>query len=307
MARRNHREFLLRNQSHVFSKPVPLAGNGDDIPMVLRRLPQSLAKHEDIAAEIGLLHKRVGPHRLHQIVFADDLPAVADQHQQDLKRLRGDRDQLAGANQRLLFGINPKRPELVLFPCLLVLAGSHSIHPLPLIFPWLSNLISNEDQGEISAPQAHPCNLNHFSDLLGCEKLSEDFKASGRTFHPVRRQPQLIPYSVLPGKQGLLPKQTKITIETDSLLILNGQSSQRLWCSACAAEVESIALERTGVISNLDQSALEEWLNSEDLHRLEAADGSAPICLSSLLARVQKTKNHVTAASAVAQQAKEKI
>ena len=103
-----------------------------------------------------------------------------------------------------------------------------------------------------------------------------------------------------------MAKQTKITIETDSLLILRGQGSQRAWCSTCATEVESIALERTSVISNLDQSALEEWLNSEDLHWLETTDGSARICLSSLLARVQKTKNHVTAASAVAQQAKEK-
>ena len=106
--------------------------------------------------------------------------------------------------------------------------------------------------------------------------------------------------------RGHLAKQTKITIETDSLLILRGQGSQRAWCSTCAAEVESIALERTGVISNMHQSALEEWLNSEDLHRLETTDGSARICLSSLLARVKKTKNHVTAESAVAQQAKEK-
>jgi hypothetical protein len=104
-----------------------------------------------------------------------------------------------------------------------------------------------------------------------------------------------------------LAKQTKITIETDSLLILRGKGSHRAWCSTCAADVESIALERTGVISNLEQSALEKWLNSDDLHRLETTDGSARICLSSLIARVQKTKNHVTAASAVAQQVKEKI
>jgi hypothetical protein len=49
-------------------------------------------------------------------------------------------------------------------------------------------------------------------------------------------------------------------------------------------------MEQTGVISNLDQAALEEWLNSEELHRLEIASGSAQICLNSLVARVQKTK-----------------
>jgi hypothetical protein len=86
-----------------------------------------------------------------------------------------------------------------------------------------------------------------------------------------------------------MAKQTKITIETDSLLILRGRSSVRAWCSRCAAEVEMIALEDMGVISNLERPELEEWLNSGELHRLQAADGSALTCLNSLLARVQKT------------------
>jgi hypothetical protein len=51
-----------------------------------------------------------------------------------------------------------------------------------------------------------------------------------------------------------------------------------------------VALENAGVISNLDRPALEEWLNSGNLHRSQAADGSVLICLNSLLARVQNTK-----------------
>lgn len=50
-----------------------------------------------------------------------------------------------------------------------------------------------------------------------------------------------------------------------------------------------IALEDMGVISNLERPELEEWLNSGELHRLQAADGSVLTCLNSLLARVQKT------------------
>lgn len=94
-----------------------------------------------------------------------------------------------------------------------------------------------------------------------------------------------------------MAKRTTITIETDSLLVLRGRSSLRAWCSRCATEVEVIAMEDAGVISNLEQpalleqSALEEWLNSEELHHLQATDDSALTCLNSLLARVQKTKN----------------
>lgn len=91
-------------------------------------------------------------------------------------------------------------------------------------------------------------------------------------------------------KAGSVAKQTKITIETDSLLILRGRNSRRTWCPKCEAEREMIALENLGVISNLDRRALEEWLNSGKLHRVETADGSEMICLNSLLARVQNTK-----------------
>lgn len=87
-----------------------------------------------------------------------------------------------------------------------------------------------------------------------------------------------------------MTKQTKITIETESLLILQGRNSSRAWCPRCAAEVEMIALENTGVISNLDRPAIEEWLNSGELHRTQTPDGSELICLNSLLARVQKMK-----------------
>jgi len=87
-----------------------------------------------------------------------------------------------------------------------------------------------------------------------------------------------------------MAKQTKITIETESLLILKGRASNRAWCPDCAAEREVIALEDIGVISNLERSALDEWLNSGNLHRPQAADGSTLICLNSLIAQVQKTK-----------------
>jgi len=87
-----------------------------------------------------------------------------------------------------------------------------------------------------------------------------------------------------------MPKLTKITIESDSLLILRGQSSTRAWCPQCAANVEMFALENVGVISNLDWTALEAWLNSGELHRSKADDGSALVCLNSLLARVRNTK-----------------
>ena len=87
-----------------------------------------------------------------------------------------------------------------------------------------------------------------------------------------------------------MARRTKIRIETESLLILRGRSTGRAQCQQCAAEVEVIALEDIGLISNMERSALEEWLNSANLHCLEAVEGSTLICLNSLLIRMQKTR-----------------
>ena len=86
-----------------------------------------------------------------------------------------------------------------------------------------------------------------------------------------------------------MAKQTTITIETRSLLILRSRSSRVAYCPECRANVEMIALKDAGVISSLNRAALEQWLDSGALHRAEATDGSSLICLNSLLARVRNT------------------
>jgi hypothetical protein len=77
-------------------------------------------------------------------------------------------------------------------------------------------------------------------------------------------------------------KQTTITIETTSLLILRAGNSKVMWCPACGAEVEMLEL------STREISALGKL--PRDVHRSDAPDGGALICLNSLLARVQTTK-----------------
>jgi hypothetical protein len=86
-----------------------------------------------------------------------------------------------------------------------------------------------------------------------------------------------------------MAKQTTITIETKSLLVLYSRSSIASYCPMCGASVEMIALQDTGVLSSLHRAALEQWLSSGEVHRAEAADGSSLICLNSLLGRVTNT------------------
>jgi len=87
-----------------------------------------------------------------------------------------------------------------------------------------------------------------------------------------------------------MAKQTKITIETESLLILRGRTALRAWCEQCGGETEMIPLEGVGVISNLPAPEVEAWIESDDLHRPQAPDGKTLICLNSLLKRVRNRK-----------------
>lgn len=87
-----------------------------------------------------------------------------------------------------------------------------------------------------------------------------------------------------------MAKQTKITIETDSVMVFRGRTSLRVWCPDCGAIADMIVLDEVGVISNLAPSEIKAWLESETIHRSRAADGAQLICLNSLLKRAQNPK-----------------
>ncbi len=88
-----------------------------------------------------------------------------------------------------------------------------------------------------------------------------------------------------------MTKRTKITIETESLLIVRSRSRLRQWCPPCAAEREMVAIDPAGFGSDGTPVAAMEWLRSEHLHRSCSADGSLLVCLHSLLALGKTTKS----------------
>jgi hypothetical protein len=83
-----------------------------------------------------------------------------------------------------------------------------------------------------------------------------------------------------------MTKQTKITIQTDSVLLLRGHNSTRARCPLCNADSEMVAIENLQIVSNLDGPGLEKWINSGVVHRLEGQDGTTLVCLNSLLAHI---------------------
>lgn len=88
-----------------------------------------------------------------------------------------------------------------------------------------------------------------------------------------------------------MAKQVKITIETDSLLVLRGRIPLRAFCPECGTEADMIPLDDLGVVSNLPLEEVQSWLESESLHHITAANGAPMICLNSMLKRTQKAGN----------------
>jgi hypothetical protein len=79
-----------------------------------------------------------------------------------------------------------------------------------------------------------------------------------------------------------MARQTTITIETTSLLVLRLRSSQQAWCPECDREQEMPTLGN-GSVPEPALAALHELISRGEVHRARAPDGALLICLRSLL------------------------
>jgi hypothetical protein len=79
-------------------------------------------------------------------------------------------------------------------------------------------------------------------------------------------------------------KETTITVETETVLLIRQGQLPRIVCSGCGIEVEAVALGTLGVLTNIPVSLLEGCLSSGRLHVSDGPDGSRLVCVNSLLA-----------------------
>ena len=81
----------------------------------------------------------------------------------------------------------------------------------------------------------------------------------------------------------MVVKTTKITIETESLLVVHKTKTVVTWCPVCCAEVETMTLTADGLGNGIPAALLENWLRTGMLHLWRHAEGSDQVCLPSLL------------------------
>jgi len=75
--------------------------------------------------------------------------------------------------------------------------------------------------------------------------------------------------------------RTRITVETETLLVVRQSKAALAWCPECGAEVNAIALD--SVRQMLAGTSRQERLGSGKVHSWQAANGPVQICVPSLL------------------------
>ena len=78
-------------------------------------------------------------------------------------------------------------------------------------------------------------------------------------------------------------KTTRITVETETLMIIRRAKVALAWCPECLTEVEVITLDGGSLAEPLTAEQIREWVGTGRLHFWQTADRPAQICVVSLL------------------------
>ena len=81
----------------------------------------------------------------------------------------------------------------------------------------------------------------------------------------------------------MVVKATRITIETESLLVVRRGKTIVTWCPVCCAEAEAMTLDGDSLGEAIPSTLLRDWLAAGKLHLWSPDGGPDRICLTSLL------------------------
>jgi hypothetical protein len=84
-------------------------------------------------------------------------------------------------------------------------------------------------------------------------------------------------------ERAMAVKTTRITVETETLMIIRRAKVALAWCPECLSEVEVIMLDGGSLAEPFTAELVRKWLAAGRLHLWRTADGLARICVPSLL------------------------
>lgn len=78
-------------------------------------------------------------------------------------------------------------------------------------------------------------------------------------------------------------KTARITVETDTVMIVRQATTSRGWCPVCCAEADVVTLGQDSAADPSATTQIEEWVRTGQLHVWHQPDGPTQLCLASLL------------------------
>ena len=84
-------------------------------------------------------------------------------------------------------------------------------------------------------------------------------------------------------ERAVAAKTTRITVETETLVIVRHARAARSWCPGCRAEVDVVTLDADSLVEPATAAQIRQWQATGKLHLSQPANGLAQICVSSLL------------------------
>jgi hypothetical protein len=78
-------------------------------------------------------------------------------------------------------------------------------------------------------------------------------------------------------------RTTRITVETETLLIIRRAKADLAWCPECRAEVDAITLGNDSLAESISVAQIQEWFDTSKLHFWRSANRLPQICVPSLL------------------------
>ncbi len=81
----------------------------------------------------------------------------------------------------------------------------------------------------------------------------------------------------------MLVKTARITVETDTVMIVRQARTAPGLCPVCRAEVDVITLDNASIADLESAAQLQDWVSTGKLHFWQPPNRPAQICLPSLL------------------------
>jgi hypothetical protein len=78
-------------------------------------------------------------------------------------------------------------------------------------------------------------------------------------------------------------KAIRVTVETDTLMVVRRAKAVTAWCPICGAQVDAVTLTPDSFPEPASAAQMQQWLAAGKLHLWHSQEGAVQVCVNSIL------------------------